>query len=346
MPAKLRRRRSATVRASRRDQQRAVLVEPRRRHLVDHAGRAGREPHQIAVAAQHDLADAGRARELGVLGEMQRLAMHRNGDARAHPAVKLRHLGAARMAGDVHQMGAVGDDLDALPDQPVDHLADRLLVARDGARGKDHQVALAKRHLRVLVLGDARERGARLALAAGAQRHDLVGRQIAVGLDAAEIRDAVEIAGLARDLRDARPSRGRPPRPRGRRRRRLRATARMRATLEAKVVTATRPVAPAISSRSVLATSASDGERPSRTALVESPISARQPSSPSALELRLVGRRADDRRRIELPVAGVQHVAERRADDQRVRFRDRMRRPRRARRRTARRGSGCRAARP
>ena len=56
----------------------------------------------------------------------------------------------------------------------------------------------------------------------------------------------------------------------------------MRATLEAKVVTATRRGALAISSASVLATSASDGERPSRTALVESPISARQPSSPSA----------------------------------------------------------------
>ena len=57
----------------------------------------------------------------------------------------------------------------------------------------------------------------------------------------------------------------------------------MRATLDANVVTAMRPVAPAISSRSVFATSASEGERPSRTALVESPISARQPSSPSAL---------------------------------------------------------------
>ena len=94
----------------------------------------------------------------------------------------------------------------------------------------------------MLVLGDARERGARLALAAGAQRHDLVGRQVAVGLDAAEIGDAVEIAGLARDLLDARPSRGRPPRPRGPPAAAASATARMRATLEAKVVTATRPV--------------------------------------------------------------------------------------------------------
>ena len=55
----------------------------------------------------------------------------------------------------------------------------------------------------MLVLGDARERRARLALAAGAKRHHLVGRQIAVGVDRAEVLDALEIAGLARDLDDA-----------------------------------------------------------------------------------------------------------------------------------------------
>ena len=283
MPEKLRRRRSATVRASRRDQQRAVLVEPRRRHLVDHAGRTGREPHQIAVAAQHDLADAGRARELGVLGEMQRLAVHRDRDARAHPAVKLLHLGAARMAGDVHQMGAVGDHLDALPHQPVDHLADRLLVARNGARGEDHQVALAR----------ASPPGAGPRRCARARRAARPGCRCTAPppCRAADSRRPRR-CGTPRCRRDSRISRAtcatrsmaRPTtttsRPAAAA---ASATARMRATLEAKVVTATRPVAPAISSRSVFATSASDGERPSRTALVESPISARQPSSPSRL---------------------------------------------------------------
>jgi hypothetical protein len=51
----------------------------------------------------------------------------------------------------------------------------------------------------------------------------------------------------------------------------------MRATFDAKVVTATRPRPVAISSRRVFERSASEGERPSRIALVESPISARQP---------------------------------------------------------------------
>ena len=63
------------------------------------------------------------------------------------------------------------------------------------------------------------------------------------------------------------------------------AAARMRATLEAKVVMATRRFAVLTRSRSVSATSASDGERPSRTAFVESHTSARTPSAPRARSL-------------------------------------------------------------
>ena len=61
----------------RRDQQRAILVEARGRHLVDQPGRIRREAHQIAVAAEDHLADTGVTRELRMLGKMQRLAMHR-----------------------------------------------------------------------------------------------------------------------------------------------------------------------------------------------------------------------------------------------------------------------------
>ena len=57
-----------------------------------------------------------------------------------------------------------------------------------------------ERDLGMLVLGDARQGRARLALAAGAQGQDLVGRQVAVALGAAKILHAVEIAGLARHL--------------------------------------------------------------------------------------------------------------------------------------------------
>ena len=76
--------------------------------------------------------------------------------------------------------------------------------------------------------------------------------------------------------------------------------------------------------RSVFATSASDGERPSRTALVESPISASTPSLPSARSFASsVGgpMTGSDRASSRRCAARCQ----RRADDQRVGFRDRMR---------------------
>ena len=61
------------------------------------------------------------------------------------------------------------------------------------------------------------------------------------------------------------------------------ATERMRATFDAKVVTATHCGASLMILSKVTATSASEGEMPSRTALVESQISAATPSSPSAI---------------------------------------------------------------
>ena len=138
-----------------------------------------------------------------MLGQMQRLAVNRDQQLRAHPCDHVAQFVAARMAGDVDEMGAVGDDLDALRDQAVDDGADRLLVAGDGARGKNHAVALVERHLRMVVIGDARQRRARLALAAGAQRQHLVGRKMAVKVGAAKILHAVEMAGLARHLHHA-----------------------------------------------------------------------------------------------------------------------------------------------
>ena len=107
------------------------------------------------------------------------------------------------MAGDVHQRVAVGDDLDALLDQPVEHAADRLLVAGDHAGGIDQAVAARELDVGMLVLGDAGERRARLALAAGAERHHFLRRQRGESVGAAELGQPVEIAKLARDLHDA-----------------------------------------------------------------------------------------------------------------------------------------------
>src|SRR6185369_13204266 len=49
--------------------------------------------------------------ELRVLRQVQRFAMHGNEDLRPHPRNDVAQLVAARMAGDVDEMGAVGDHL-------------------------------------------------------------------------------------------------------------------------------------------------------------------------------------------------------------------------------------------
>ena len=59
--------------------------------------------------------------------KMQSFAMRRHGNLRLEPLIKLFQLTASRMAGHMHEMGAVGDDFDALIDQPIDDAADRLL---------------------------------------------------------------------------------------------------------------------------------------------------------------------------------------------------------------------------
>ena len=161
-----------------RHQQVAVAEQPPHRGLVDDLGLARRQPHHLAVAHVEHLFHARGTRKLGVLRQMPRLAVHGDGDARLHPAVHLRQLLAARMAGDVHQRVAVGDDLAAQIDETVLDAPDRALVARDGARGEDDQVALVQVHGGMLVLGDAGNRGPWLALAAGAQQHHLVRRQV------------------------------------------------------------------------------------------------------------------------------------------------------------------------
>src|SRR5689334_18422681 len=134
---------------------------------------------------------------------MERFTVNRDQKLRAHPRNHVAQLLAARMAGDVDEVGAVGDDLDALPYQTVYDCAYRLLVAGNGARGKDHAVAVVQRYLWMIVIRDARERGARFALASRAQRQHLVGWKMAVEIGAAEVLDAIEIAGFARDLHDA-----------------------------------------------------------------------------------------------------------------------------------------------
>ena len=75
-----------------------------------------------------------------------------------------------RIHGAVHHVGAAARHV-------VDHAVDRLLVAGDDARAEDHGVALFDRDVLVVIDGDAGERRHRLALRAGDQDRDLVGRR-------------------------------------------------------------------------------------------------------------------------------------------------------------------------
>ena len=197
---------AATLRdafVARRQQDVAILVEPAVIDLADDARLAGRQQDDVAVERAHDFADALRARETRMFGQMHGFAMRGDGDFRPQPGVHLREFGAARMAGDMDKLRAVGDDFDALRDEAVDDLADRLLVARNGARGEDDDVAGRERRGRVLVFGDARERRARLALAARRQSQNLVARNAVEMILAEERRQAVEIAAFARHRDDA-----------------------------------------------------------------------------------------------------------------------------------------------
>ena len=96
---------------------------------------------------------------------------------RTHPGIHLRHLCSARMAGNMHQRSAVGHDLDARGDERVDDPSDRLFIAGNGARRKDHGVSGVQFGRRMVVPSDARKRRARLALAPGGEREDPVTRQ-------------------------------------------------------------------------------------------------------------------------------------------------------------------------
>src|SRR5204863_1182827 len=116
------------------DQERAVLVQASRRNLIDDFSGAWRQADQIAVTAKQNLRHAGTAGERRMFGKMQRFAMSRDKDIGPHPTDHIEQFVASGMAGYIDKVGPVGNDLDALFDQPIDYPRDALLVTRDRAR--------------------------------------------------------------------------------------------------------------------------------------------------------------------------------------------------------------------
>ncbi len=171
-------------------------------HLAHDLGPAGAQAQHVAVGDDRRVRHLAGLRQFGVAVEVAGLAMHGDGDRRAHPLIHLDQLVARRMAGDVDEMVAFGDHLDAHHGELVLQAADRDLVAGDDARGKDHHVVLGQFDIGMVVAGDPRQRGARLALAPGADDQDLVAGQRHRLFLGHERRDVGEIAGRPRRFGD------------------------------------------------------------------------------------------------------------------------------------------------
>ena len=96
----------------------------------------------------------------------------------------------------------LGDRLNPLGGELVHDPADRDLVARDLLRRKDDAVAGVELE-RVGVVGNAGQGGARLALAAGGDNQHLVPRQAHRSIEINRLGELAQITGRARDLQDA-----------------------------------------------------------------------------------------------------------------------------------------------
>ena len=118
------------------------------------------------------LRDAAGLAEPRLFLHVPNLAVDRHEDLGPDPAIERLQLGPPGMAGDVDIGLPVGDDGHVARGQAVLDPADRDLVAGDLAAGEQHDIARFERDL-VVVFGDPRQRGARLALPAGRERSAL-----------------------------------------------------------------------------------------------------------------------------------------------------------------------------
>ena len=144
--------------------------------LVDDLGRPRRQPHDVAVADREHLAArpqrarAWRARPDGAASPCMGMAMR--GLTQAYIS-----FSSSRRGWPVTCTSASPSVTSSQPRSTSRFWmrAHRALVAGDGARGEDDEVALVELDGGMLVVGDAGHRRARLALAARAQQHHLVG---------------------------------------------------------------------------------------------------------------------------------------------------------------------------
>ncbi len=170
---------------------------------------------------------------------------------------------------------------------------------------------------------DPRQSGAVLALPAGGDDQHFAARQAHRRVEIDRVREIGEIAGGARDRKDA------VERTAGNAKLAIggagdRPKVCSRAALEAKVVTSTLPFAAATTSSSPPRTVASEPEGSALKTLVESHTIASTPSSPIAFSASSLVGAPICGAASHLPVAGVEHLAVGRVDQQRIGLGDRM----------------------
>ena len=147
------------------------------------------------------MGDAARLPDPRLFGHVADLAMDRDEHFGFQPAVERFQLGPPRVARDVDQRLPVGHHLDAARGELVLDLADRDLVARNLARGKQHDVA--RRQLnRVVEVRHPAQCRTRLALPAGGEDQHLSARQAHRCVEIDRRREILKIAIVLRHLDD------------------------------------------------------------------------------------------------------------------------------------------------
>ena len=141
--------------------------------------------------------DAQTGRREGVLLELLVLAVHRQEIFGLGQSEHQFLLLLAGVAGNVHVVHALVDDLRTQQQQTVHDLGHALFVAGDGVGGDDDEVAGAHTHLTVAAGGHAAQCAQGFALAAGGDQHHLLRRVLVqlVHTDQRPLRD-VHIAQL------------------------------------------------------------------------------------------------------------------------------------------------------
>ena len=181
-----------------RDKHIAIEIETAIGHLANDLGGTGRDARHQTVPCRDGFGHLQLTREGRMLCQMTGLAMHGDSKLGPHPLIHMGQLVTARMAGDMHEMIALGDDGNAALGQAVLQIKNRGFVAGDNTRGEDDRVAFGQGDIGVTVLDNAGESGTRLALTAGADEQHFIVGDVAHIMLGEEWRQVGEIARLAR----------------------------------------------------------------------------------------------------------------------------------------------------